>query len=155
MSAAREAELLAYVPHQRVIAGKWVDASVGGTLDVTAPTTGAFIRTIADATPKVAQKETDAAAEKQASWAATPARERRNILRRDFDLLLERADDFALLMTLEMSKPLAESLGEVKYGGEFLRSFSEETVRVRGRYGANPEGTGTMTAKFHDDECQK
>ncbi|MEO7349213.1 MAG: NAD-dependent succinate-semialdehyde dehydrogenase [Terrimesophilobacter sp.] len=144
MSAAREAELLASVPNQLFIAGKWVDASGGGTLDVTDPATGAVIRTIADATPDDAQNAMDAAAETQASWAATPARERSNILRRAFDLLMERADDFALLMTLEMGKPLAESMGEVKYGGEFLRWFSEEAVRVQGRYGANPEGTGTM-----------
>ncbi len=144
MSAAREAELLASVPNQLFIAGTWVDASGGGTLDVTDPATGAVIRTIADATPEDAQKAMDAAAETQASWAATPARERSNILRRAFDLLMERADDFALLMTLEMGKPLAESMGEVKYGGEFLRWFSEEAVRIQGRYGPNPEGTGTM-----------
>lgn len=144
MSDAREAELLASVPNQLFIAGKWVAATGGGTLDVTDPATGAVIRTIADATADDAQKAMDAAAETQPSWAATPARERSNILRRAFDLLMERADDFALLMTLEMGKPLAESMGEVKYGGEFLRWFSEEAVRIQGRYGANPEGTGTM-----------
>ena len=63
---------------------------------------------------------------------------------RKFDLLQERADDFALLMTLEMGKPLAEARGEVTYGGEFLRWFSEEAVRISGHYGANPEGTGRM-----------
>ncbi len=144
MSASREAELLASVPDQLFIAGKWVAATGGGTLDVHDPATGAVIRTIADATPEDAQKAMDAAAETQDSWAATPARERSNILRRAFDLLMERADDFALLMTLEMGKPLAESMGEVKYGGEFLRWFSEEAVRIQGRYGSNPEGTGTM-----------
>lgn len=144
MSDAREAELLASVPNQLFIAGKWVAASGGGTLDVNDPATGAVIRTIADATAEDAQKAMDAAAETQASWAATPARERSNLLRRTFDLLMERADDFALLMTLEMGKPLAESMGEVKYGGEFLRWFSEEAVRIQGRYGSNPEGTGTM-----------
>src|SRR5690606_1246677 len=116
----------------------------GGTLDVHDPATGKVIRTIADATAHDAQKAMDAAAEAQESWAAVPARERSNILRRAFDALMERADDFALLMTLEMGKPLAESMGEVKYGGEFLRWFSEEAVRIQGRYGPNPEGTGTM-----------
>ncbi|HNP16433.1 MAG TPA: aldehyde dehydrogenase family protein, partial [Terrimesophilobacter sp.] len=144
MSDAREATLLASVPDKLFIAGKWVAATGGGTLDVQDPSTGAVIRKIADATAEDAQKAMDAAAETQDSWAATPARERSNILRRAFDLLMERADDFALLMTLEMGKPLAESMGEVNYGGEFLRWFSEEAVRIQGRYGSNPEGTGTM-----------
>ncbi|MEY4396589.1 MAG: hypothetical protein RLZZ40_345, partial [Actinomycetota bacterium] len=61
-----------------------------------------------------------------------------------WELLIERRDDFALLMTIEMGKPFAEAQGEVTYGGEFLRWFSEEAVRINGRYGSNPEGTGTM-----------
>jgi succinate-semialdehyde dehydrogenase/glutarate-semialdehyde dehydrogenase len=69
---------------------------------------------------------------------------RGEILRGAFDLLQERIDDFALLMTMEMGKPLAEARGEVGYGGEFLRWFSEEAVRIAGRYGSNPEGTGRM-----------
>ena len=71
----------------------------------------------------------------QDAWAATAPRERGEILRRAFDLLMERKEDFALLMTLEMGKPLAEARGEVAYGGEFLRWFSEEAVRITGRYG--------------------
>ncbi|MBX3093687.1 MAG: NAD-dependent succinate-semialdehyde dehydrogenase [Cryobacterium sp.] len=144
MTDSREAALLASVPDTLYLAGEWVAATGGGTLDVHDPATGKVIRTIADATAEDAQKAMDAAADAQASWAATPPRERGNILRRAFDLLMERADDFALLMTLEMGKPLAESMGEVKYGGEFLRWFSEEAVRIQGRYGSNPEGTGTM-----------
>ncbi|HRN29482.1 MAG TPA: aldehyde dehydrogenase family protein, partial [Terrimesophilobacter sp.] len=120
MTATREKELLASVPDKLFITGKWVDATGGGTLDVHDPPTGKGIRTIADATPDDAKKAMDAAADTQASWAAVPARERSNILRRAFDLLTERADDFALLMTIEMGKPLAESMGEVKYGAEFL-----------------------------------
>lgn len=144
MTNTRETELLASVPNQLFIGGVWRDASAAGTLDVTDPATGAVVRTIADATPEDAQAAMDAAAEAQASWAATPARVRSNLLRRAFDLLTERAEDFALLMTIEMGKPLAEARGEVTYGAEFLRWFSEEAVRVQGRYGANPEGTGTI-----------
>ncbi|MEY4040214.1 MAG: hypothetical protein RLZZ52_1082, partial [Actinomycetota bacterium] len=59
-----------------------------------------------------------------------------------FERVIELKNEFALLMTLEMGKPLAESLGEVGYGAEFLRWFSEEAVRINGRYGINPEGTG-------------
>ena len=91
----------------------------------------------------------DAAVDAFPAWAATPARERAEILRRAFDLLQERKEDFALLMTIEMGKPLAEARGEVAYGGEFLRWFSEETARIQGRYGANPEGTGRMIVSQH------
>ena len=91
----------------------------------------------------------DAAVAAAESWAATPPRVRSDILRRAFDLLQERREEFALLMTLEMGKPLAEAHGEVSYGGEFLRWFSEEAVRITGRYGTNPEGTGRMIVTQH------
>ena len=74
----------------------------------------------------------DAAVAAQPEWASTPPRERGEILRRAFELVTERADDFALLMSLEMGKPLAEARGEVTYGAEFLRWFSEEAVRIHG-----------------------
>ncbi|MFT4284998.1 MAG: NAD-dependent succinate-semialdehyde dehydrogenase, partial [Protaetiibacter sp.] len=79
-----------------------------------------------------------------AEWAATPARTRGELLRAAWELLTERADEFALLMTIEMGKPFAEAKGEVTYGGEFLRWFAEEAPRITGRYGPNPEGTGRM-----------
>ena len=116
----------------------------GGTFDVRDPATGAVIRTIADATPDDGIRALDAAVAAQDAWAATAPRTRSDILRRAFDLVQERKEDLALLMTLEMGKPLAEARGEVVYGGEFLRWFSEEAVRITGRYGSNPEGTGHM-----------
>ena len=108
------------------------------------PATGAVLKTIADASVADGALAMDAAAGAQASWAATAPRVRGEVLRRAFDLLQERADEFALLMTMEMGKPLAEARGEVGYGGEFLRWFSEEAVRITGRYGSNPENTGRM-----------
>ncbi|MDH6235871.1 NAD-dependent succinate-semialdehyde dehydrogenase [Cryobacterium sp. CG_9.6] len=139
-----EAELLARVPTQLFIGGEWRAASAGRTLDVVDPATGLVIRTIADASVADGAAALDAAVAAQAGWAATAPRVRGEILRRAFDLLQERKEDFALLMTMEMGKPLAEARGEVAYGGEFLRWFSEEAVRISGRYGANPEGTGRM-----------
>ena len=139
-----ESELLARVPNQLYINGEWVAATGGRTLDVTDPATGRVIKTIADASVADGIAALDAADAAQADWAATPARVRGEILRRTFDLLQERKQEFALLMTIEMGKPLPEALGEVAYGGEFLRWFSEEAVRISGRYGANPEGTGRM-----------
>jgi succinate-semialdehyde dehydrogenase/glutarate-semialdehyde dehydrogenase len=144
MSEATEAELLAKVPSQLLIAGEWVDSTSGASIEVNDPATGRVLKTIADASVDDAKRAMDVAADTQASWAATAPRVRGELLRSAFDLLQERADEFALLMTLEMGKPLAEARGEVSYGGEFLRWFSEEAVRITGRYGTNPEGTGRM-----------
>ena len=144
-----ESALLEQVPDRLFIGGRWVEASGGATLTVQDPATGATIKTIADASVADARAAMDAAAAAQDAWAATPARQRGELLRRAFDLVQERAEEFALLMTLEMGKPLAESRGEVTYGAEFLRWFSEEAVRITGRYGANPEGTGRMIVSQH------
>jgi len=139
-----EADLLAKGPRGLYIDGAWVDAEGGRTLAVTDPSTGQTLVEIADASVADGQRAMDAAANAQADWAATAPRARGEILRRAFDLMQERADEFALLMTLEMGKPLAEARGEVTYGGEFLRWFSEEAVRITGRFGQNPEGTGQI-----------
>jgi len=144
MSSSTESDLLAKVPSQLFLGGEWVDGTSGRTIDVTDPATGLVLKTIADASVADAKRAMDIAAETQESWAATAPRVRGEILRGAFDLLQERAQEFALLMTLEMGKPLAEARGEVTYGGEFLRWFSEEAVRIAGRYGSNPEGTGRM-----------
>ena len=135
MTENRETALLAHVPDGLFIGGQWRAAGGGATLPGFDPATGAAAM--------------DAAVEAFPSWAQTPARERGELLRRAFDLLQERKEDIALLMTLEMGKPLAEARGEVAYGGEFLRWFSEEAVRASGRYGANPEGTGRMIVTQH------
>jgi succinate-semialdehyde dehydrogenase / glutarate-semialdehyde dehydrogenase len=145
----RETELLASVPDGLFIGGEWRPAAEGGTLRVFDPATGRVVKNIADARPADGMAALDAAVDAAASWAATPSRARGEILRRAFDLLQERKEDFALLMTIEMGKPLAEARGEVAYGGEFLRWFSEEAVRANGRYGANPEGTGRMIVSQH------
>ncbi|AZS43138.1 NAD-dependent succinate-semialdehyde dehydrogenase [Microbacterium oleivorans] len=141
---SHESDLLAQIPNQLFIGGEWVDAEEGKTLDVFDPSTGEVIRRIADASPADGIRALDAAVAAQEAWAATAPRERSEILRRAFDLVQARKEDLALLMTLEMGKPLSESRGEVAYGGEFLRWFSEEAVRISGRYGMNPEGTGRM-----------
>ncbi|MGJ8721707.1 MAG: NAD-dependent succinate-semialdehyde dehydrogenase [Salinibacterium amurskyense] len=144
MTNSTETQLLEAVPNQLFIGGQWIAASGSKTLDVTDPATGKVIRTISDASAEDGMRALDAAVAAQDSWAATPARERGEILRRTFDLVQEHRDDLALLMTLEMGKPLAEANGEVTYGGEFLRWFSEEAVRISGRFGNTPEGTGRM-----------
>ncbi|MDH6423709.1 NAD-dependent succinate-semialdehyde dehydrogenase [Aurantimicrobium minutum] len=142
MSTISESELLSKVPSQLYIDGKWVDAAGGKTVDVIDPATGLVLKSIADASPEDGMKALDAAVAAQDAWAATPPRTRSDILRKAFERVQELKDEFALLMTLEMGKPLAEAIGEVNYGSEFLRWFSEEAVRITGRYGSNPEGTG-------------
>ncbi|KXZ60862.1 Succinate-semialdehyde dehydrogenase [NADP(+)] GabD [Microbacterium laevaniformans] len=138
-----QSALLEKVPRGLFIGGEWVAGSAG-TFPVVDPATGETLVEIADASPEDGIRALDAAVAAQEEWAATAPRRRSDILRRAFDLLMERADEIALLMTLEMGKPLAEARGEITYGGEFLRWFSEEAVRISGRFGSNPEGTGRM-----------
>ena len=149
MSDTRETDLLGQVPDGLYIGGQWRPATGGRTFAVTDPSTGETVKEVADASVEDGLAALDAASEAFPSWSTTPARHRAEILRRAFDLLTERKDDFALLMTIEMGKPLKESAGEVTYGGEFLRWFSEEAAHVQGRYGANPEGTGRMIVTQH------
>jgi len=140
ISQERENELLTSIRTGLLIGGEWRDASGGGVFDVEDPSTGKVIASAADATSEDAMAALDAADKAQDSWARTGPRQRAEILRRGFELVTARAEDFALLMTLEMGKPLAEARGEVAYGAEFLRWFAEEAVRDYGRYLTAPEG---------------
>lgn len=140
MTKSREADLLAQIPTQLFIGGRWRDAADGRRLDVDDPATGQVLTSVADATPDDGRDALAAAADAQAGWAATPARQRAELLRAAYQRVVERTEDFALAMTLEMGKPLAESRGEVAYGAEFFRWFSEEACRIRGSYTANPAG---------------
>ncbi|MGO3886899.1 MAG: aldehyde dehydrogenase family protein, partial [Mycetocola sp.] len=149
MSTPTVAELLSAVPTGLYINGAWRDSASAETFEVVNPATGQTIARVADATPADGAAALDAAVDAAAAWAATAPRVRAETLRRAFDLLQSRADEFALLMTIEMGKPLAEARGEVSYGGEFLRWFSEEAVRINGRYGLTPEGTGSMVVSHH------
>ena len=134
-------ELIAKTPTQLFINGKWVDSSSSETFDVENPATGEVIATVASATGDDAIKALDAASDVQYEWSHTSSRERSSILKKAFDLVQENSEELATLMTLEMGKPLAESRGEVTYGGEFLRWFSEEANRIGGQYSTSPEGT--------------
>jgi succinate-semialdehyde dehydrogenase / glutarate-semialdehyde dehydrogenase len=149
MGETSETGLLAEVPDGLYIGGEWRAASGGRTFGVTDPATGEVVKEIADAGVEDGVAALDAACEAFPSWSRTPARERAELLRHAYDLVQERAEDLALLMTIEMGKPLAESRAEVRYGGEFLRWFSEEAAHVQGRYGSNPEGTGRMIVTQH------
>jgi succinate-semialdehyde dehydrogenase/glutarate-semialdehyde dehydrogenase len=140
----RERSVLEAVPKQLLIGGRWVDGSGGGTFEVEDPATGETIAAVADATPEDAQAALAAAHEHQAAWGEHPPRERGEILRGAYELMMERVDDLALLMTLEMGKSVAESKAEVSYAAEFFRWFAEQAVRIDGRYQIAPTGQGRL-----------
>ncbi len=139
-----EARILGGVPRQLFIGGEWRPARSGKTLGVEDPATGEVLVEVADGDATDARAALDAAVDAQAGWAATPPRQRGEILRRTYERLMDRADELALLMTLEMGKPVAESKAEIVYGAEFLRWFSEEAVRIDGRYTVAPNGKGRL-----------
>jgi succinate-semialdehyde dehydrogenase/glutarate-semialdehyde dehydrogenase len=134
------------VPKGLLINGKQIQTDA--TLKVEDPSTGETLAEVADATAEHGIEALDAAVAAKDSWAATDPRERGEILRRAFELVVARGEDIALLMTLEMGKPLSEARTEVTYGAEFLRWFSEEAVRISGRYSIAPSGgTRLLTMK--------
>ncbi len=139
-----EDEVLARAPKQLLIGGQWRPATGGGRLEVVDPATEHVLCEVADADEDDARAALDAACAAAPAWAATPPRERAEVLRRAFDLITARTDDLALLMTLEMGKPLAESRAEIAYAADFVRWFSEEAVRIGGRYAATPNGAGRL-----------
>ena len=122
------------------VAGEWRDAEGGDTFEVVDPADGQLLARVADGSVTDAVEALDAAVAAQGDWAATAPRERGEILRSAFELIASRADDLAMLMSLEMGKAVAEAKGEVAYGNEFFRWFSEEAVRVHGRWMQAPAG---------------
>ena len=138
----REATVLDWAP-----AGIWLggrETELDTTLKVEDPATGGVLKEISAAEPAQAIAAMDLAAQTQASWAGTTPRERGEILRRAYELLIEHVDELALLMTLEMGKTVAESKGEVTYAAEFFRWFAEEAPRIDGGYMRNPVAGGRL-----------
>ena len=144
ITSADEKRVLDLVPTGLYINGVWRDASDGKTFDVFDPATGKLLKTIADASYEDGQEAIAAAHDTQKSWAATAPRVRAELLRAAFEKITAMSDDFAILMSLEMGKPFLEAKGEVAYGSEFLRWFSEEAVRVNGRYQTAPDGKNRL-----------
>lgn len=140
--------VLERVPTDLLIGSGWRASSTGGRIDVEDPATGRVLTSVADASVDDGKAALDAAVAAQASWAAVAPRDRGEILRTAFESITARTDEFASLMTLEMGKPLHEARAEVAYGAEFFRWFSEEAVRIHGRYSIAPNGaTRLMTMK--------
>ncbi len=142
--ASAEQTVVDGVPHQLLIGGQWRDGSGGGTVAVEDPATGETIAEVADATHADAEAALAAAHDTFADWRNSAPRERGEILRRAYEAIMDRQDELALLMTLEMGKPVAESKGEIAYAASFFRWFAEEAVRIAGRYTPNEAGAGRV-----------
>ena len=134
----QEREAIASVPTGLFIGGEW--RTTRATMPVDDPSTGEHLAEVADADPDEAAAALDAAVAAQAEWAQVPPRERSEILTRARDLMLADVDRLALIMTLEMGKPLTEAKGEVAYAAEFFRWFAEEAVRIDGGFMTAPAG---------------
>jgi succinate-semialdehyde dehydrogenase/glutarate-semialdehyde dehydrogenase len=143
-ATADETRVVEGVKTQLFIGGEWRDAAGGATLDVEDPATGETIATVADASAADADAALAAADEAFRTWRNVAPRDRGDILRRAYDTIIERQDELALLMTLEMGKPVAESKAEIIYAANFLRWYSEEAVRINGRFTINETGKGRV-----------
>jgi succinate-semialdehyde dehydrogenase / glutarate-semialdehyde dehydrogenase len=143
ITATKEHQVLEQVPKQLYIDGEWKDGAKGA-IAVEDPATGETLVEVADASPEDAKAALDAAVNAGPEWAQHPPRERGEILRRAFETIVERKQELALLMTLEMGKPIKESEAEITYAAEFLRWFSEQAVRIDGRYAVAPNGQGRL-----------
>ncbi len=154
---AEQRAVLDAVPKQLYIGGRWRDGAEGETIAVEDPATGEEIARVADATTQDALDALGAADDAwRGDWRESAPRERADILRRAYELITERSGDLALLMTLEMGKPLAESEAEVAYGASFLRWYAEEAVRIDGRFTmheAGPSGGRLLTMKQPVGPC--
>jgi succinate-semialdehyde dehydrogenase / glutarate-semialdehyde dehydrogenase len=140
VAALAEQRVVNDVPKGLYTGGQWHDAAGSATFEVHDPSTSGVLCEVADASPEDGVAALAAAADAQEQWGATAPRERAEILRRAFEALMDRQDDLALLMTLEMGKPVAESRTEIAYAAEFLRWFSEEAARIAGSYQVAPAG---------------
>jgi succinate-semialdehyde dehydrogenase / glutarate-semialdehyde dehydrogenase len=140
-NTADEERVVGAVPTGLFIGGTWRPAAGARTLTIDDPSTGKALCEVADASPADGMAALAAATAAQAPFAAMAPRERGEILRRAFEIIMDRIDDLALLMTLEMGKPIAEAKGEITYAAEFFRWFAEEAVRIDGGYAVAPAGT--------------
>ncbi|MBX5468559.1 MAG: NAD-dependent succinate-semialdehyde dehydrogenase [Thermoleophilaceae bacterium] len=143
-TVTREQTVVDSVEKRLYIGGEWRDARGGGTLEVEDPATAEPLCEVADGTPEDALDALAAAHETQREWAAVPPIERGEILRRAFEKIMQRQEELALLMTLEMGKPLAESRAEIAYAAEFFRWFSGEATRIEGYYKVAGNGAGRV-----------
>jgi succinate-semialdehyde dehydrogenase/glutarate-semialdehyde dehydrogenase len=136
------------VPTDLLIGDVWREGSTGKRIAVYNPGNGEVITSIADASLEDCMAAVDAAEKAAPGWAATPARQRAEILRKCYDAMVANADWLAYLISLEMGKALSESKGEVLYAAEFFRWYSEETPRIRGELQDSPGGANKILVQY-------
>ena len=129
---------------QSYLDGKWVDAPDGAEFAVDNPATGSNIAHVSNLGAKQAEQAIAAASRAFPAWRARTAKERSNILRKWFDLIIANTDDLARIMTLEQGKPFAEAKGEIAYGASFVEWFAEQAKRVMGDTISAPLATNRM-----------
>ncbi len=117
---------------QALINGEWCDANTKKTFSVSNPATGEVIAQVADLGAEETRKAIAAAGQAQIVWAQKTAKERSQLLRRWFELVMQHQEDLAQILTLEQGKPLAEACGEIAYGASYIEWFSEEAKRIYG-----------------------
>lgn len=147
-TSVNTAEFMSSIPTLMFIDGKWVEAKTGKKMSVEDPSIAEPIATVPDCGPEDALLALDAAARAQSSFAKVPPRERSEILRRAYQAMVDKIETLAMLITLENGKPLNESRAEVLYAAEFFRWFSEEAVRIDGRYTVAPNGAGRILVTY-------
>lgn len=140
MNPTELATLIDRAPKGLFIDGRFVDAEGHATFEVVDPSDAGVLATVASASAADARRALDSICAAQAGWAATPARERSEILRRTFELVHEHVEELTYLQSAELGRALPDSRAEVTYGAEFFRWFAEEGVRVRGDYRHSPAG---------------
>ena len=146
---AAERTAIASVPCRLLIGGRWRASASGATFAVEDPSTGSVLCTVADGGGADGIAALGAAHDAQAEWAASPPRERAATLRAAYGALMADRDRLALVLTLEMGKPLEESEHEVAYAAEYLLWFAEEAMRIDGRYAVAPDATGRVLVMQH------
>src|SRR5918999_6482288 len=142
--ATNEQQVVEKVQNKLLIGGEWRDATGAGTLEVIDPATEEPLCEVADGTADDGMAALDAAVEAQKEWGSSAPNDRAGVLWKAFELLMDRADELATLMTLEMGKPLAESKAEIVYAADFFRWFSGEALRIEGNYKQFANGTSRV-----------
>ena len=142
-------DLIKSIPRELFIGGAWVPASGGDEISVVDPATEQEIATVASASVDDAILAVEAADNAAADWAARAPRARAEILRKSFELMIARRDDFATIISREEGKTLAEGLAEVSYAAEFFRWYAEEAPRNSGRFGRSPAGQNNILVQYH------
>jgi succinate-semialdehyde dehydrogenase / glutarate-semialdehyde dehydrogenase len=144
MSETTSNQAAVKAPTELFVGGQWVAASDGGRFDVVDPATGSAVASVADGTVDDALAAVTAAYDAGPGWAATAPRARAEVLRRAWELMTERGEEIARLITLENGKALVDARGEVAYAAEFFRWYAEEAVRAAGELMTAPSGANRI-----------